>query len=80
MEHLKSCNFTQRLKVLASPFHVGDGEMSGTIWVEKDKITFSDGWNSYPDIDFIFCPICGVRLIIDTDAKLLNNYGTNPQE
>jgi len=63
MEHLKDCDFLKRINELnKNSFKIDIGEISGYVDINKYKISFNDGWNIYPDIDFIFCPICGVKL------------------
>lgn len=42
-------------------FHVGDGECSGSIWIEPTHISFDDGWNFYPRLELRFCPFCGAK-------------------
>jgi len=51
------------LRAMPSSFHVGDGEISGNIWIEQTYISFSDGWNSYPVLRLRFCPFCGMKRI-----------------
>ncbi len=41
--------------------HVGEGEMSGSVYVTEKEITFSDGWYSYPVLTFKHCPFCGAK-------------------
>jgi hypothetical protein len=63
MEHSKDCDFLKCIIELnKGSFKIGKGEISGYIDISKYKISFDDGWNTYPDIDFIFCPICGTKL------------------
>lgn len=63
MEHLKDCDFKERIKELQQgSWRDGDGEISGYVDIEESRISFSDGWNSFPDIEFKYCPICGVLL------------------
>ena len=42
-------------------FHVGRGEISGSIWITEDAITFDDGWNPCPPLLIKFCPFCGAK-------------------
>lgn len=46
-------------------FPVGEGEVSGGVELVKSSdvwsVSFSDGWNSYPDLEIKFCPYCGIK-------------------
>jgi len=44
-------------------FPTGEGEISGSIWIEETHISFDDGWNVYPELRLTFCPFCGKRRI-----------------
>jgi len=62
MGHKKECDFKSIIKELnEGSWIVGEGEISGCILIDENKIIFSDGWNNYPNIDFKFCPECGKK-------------------
>lgn len=64
-EHKIGCNFNQIIKDLQrGSWRDGDGEISGDVDISQERISFSDGWNFFPSIEFIFCPICGCRKIL----------------
>ena len=39
----------------------GSGEFALYVWVQMERVSFSDGWNIYPSIEFNYCPYCGVK-------------------
>ena len=63
MEHLKDCDFQETIKQLQNgSWTSGSGEISGSVDISEECILFSDGWDFFTSIEFIFCPICGVKL------------------
>lgn len=66
MQHLTHCDFRQRIEQLQDgSWRDGDGEISGYVNIGEDKISFNDGWNCFPNIEFVFCPICGIKISDD---------------
>jgi len=64
MKHKEHCNFESKIASLEEigPFHIGEGEISGTIDFSTKEVFVSDGWNNCPTVPFTYCPICGVPL------------------
>lgn len=63
-KHKEGCDFESTIKEIDSvSWQIGEGEISGFVEISLQKINFNDGWNSYPDIIFNYCPVCGIKLI-----------------
>ena len=63
MNHLLHCKFEKNIKELESwSWSSGIEEISGSVDISKERIVFSDGWSTYPALEFKFCPECGVKL------------------
>jgi hypothetical protein len=53
VEHLENCDFVKIIEKLENyPASV----------IDLTGITFLDGDKIYPSLNFIYCPLCGVRL------------------
>lgn len=62
-KHKENCEFEKNIKELEKGyFTIGEGETSGIITFGLDGIHIYDGWNSYPSIDFKYCPDCGIKI------------------
>ena len=44
-------------------FHVGSGEISGSIYVDQTQISFDDGWDTHATLPLKFCPFCGTERV-----------------
>ena len=59
---MKSCctEMDQYLKAFENmSLPIGEGEISGSVVVDRDGIIISDGWSFLPYLPFRFCPFCG---------------------
>ena len=56
-KHLPDCEFENMLTAIKrnQTFH-------NSVFVYKNQIVFSDGWNDSITIDINYCPICGAKL------------------
>lgn len=63
MKHKDDCDFEEIIKdVSRCDYSTGSGEIQGSIDVSIERICFSDGYNFYMSLPFIYCPCCGVKL------------------
>lgn len=63
IKHKEGCEFESTIKNINSvSWNIDEGEISGFVEINLQKIHFNDGWNSYPDIIFNYCPVCGIKL------------------